>query len=175
MIQDKLFSEFEEHFRIKLLSLADGTWDGVYSKCFMGFSKTQKTGIDLFLVSKERFFFAFYLFFDPIKLALSVCSPCVRLFYFFLFLLKTMEVGGSCVCGGGGKGVCWVKIGQKFDYIICEFVFLNKNLPQNLCKWGEFWSKLTISYSSKSTEYFRLASAWFDNLVNCCKWECKID
>ena len=100
----------------------------------------------------------------------SMCPP-----FLFLFLLKTMEVGGSCVCGGGGKGVCWVKIGQKFDYIICEFVFFNKNLPQNLCKWGKFWSKLTISYSSKSTQYFRLASAWFDNLVNCCKWECKID
>ena len=85
MFLDKLFSEFEEHFKIKLLSLADGTFDRVYSKCFMRFSKTQKTGIDFFLVSKKRFFFAIYLFFDPIKLALSVCSPYVRLSMTFFY------------------------------------------------------------------------------------------
>ena len=79
MLLDKLFSEFEEHFKIKLLSLAAGTFDGVYSKRFMGFSKTQKAGIDFFLVSKERFFLAIYLFFYPIKLTLSVCALCVRL------------------------------------------------------------------------------------------------
>ena len=100
MLLDKLFSEFEEHFKIKLLSLADGTFDGVYSKRFMGFSKTQKRGIDFFLVSKERFFFAIYLFFDPIKLALSVCFPCVRL-SMMCFLLKTKGVGGSCLRGRG--------------------------------------------------------------------------
>ena len=113
MIQDKLFSEFEEHFRIKLLSLADGTWDGVYSKCFMGFSKTQKTGIDLFLVSKERFFFAFYLFFDPIKLALSVCSPCVRL-SMTCFFIKNYRGGWElCVWRWGKRRVLgqnWTKI-----------------------------------------------------------------
>ena len=37
MLLDELFSEFEEHFKIKLFSLADGTFDGVYSKCFTGF------------------------------------------------------------------------------------------------------------------------------------------
>ena len=58
MLLDKLFSEFEEHFKIKLLSFADGPFDGVYSKRFMGFSKNEKTGIDFFVVSKERFFFA---------------------------------------------------------------------------------------------------------------------
>ena len=40
MLLYKLFSEFEEHFKIKLLSLTDGTFDGVYSKRFTGFSKT---------------------------------------------------------------------------------------------------------------------------------------
>ena len=31
---------------------------------------------------------------------------------------------------GGGEvgGVCWVKIGQKFDYIICEFALFNNIL-----------------------------------------------
>ena len=92
MLLDKLFSVFEEHFKIKLLSLADGTFDRVYSKCFMRFSKTQKTGIDFFLVSKKRFFFAIYLFFDPIKLALSVCSSCVRL-SMTCFFIKTYGGG----------------------------------------------------------------------------------
>ena len=62
MLLDKLFSEFEEHFKIKLLSLADGTFDRVYSKCFMRFSKTQKTGIDFFLVSKRGFSLLFIYF-----------------------------------------------------------------------------------------------------------------
>ena len=53
MLLDKLFSELEEHFKIKLLSLADGTFDGIYSKLFIGFSKTQKSGIDFFLVLRS--------------------------------------------------------------------------------------------------------------------------
>ena len=124
MLLDKLFSEFEEHFKIKLLSLADGTFDGVYSKRFMGFSKTPKTGIDFFLVSKERFFFVIYLFFDPLKLALSVCSPYVRL-SITCFFIKNYGGGWELCVSGGGGGVCWVEIGSKFDYIICEFELFN--------------------------------------------------
>ena len=78
MFLDKLFSEFEEYFKIKLLSLADGTFDGVYSKCFMGFSK----------------------------------------------LPEKVLIGGK----GEGGDVFWVKIGQKFDYIICEFALFNNIL-----------------------------------------------
>ena len=83
-----------------MLSLANGACDGVYSKRFMGFSKTQKTGIDLFLISKERFFFAIYLFFDTIKLTLAVCSPCVHL-CMTCFFIKNYG-GGWELCGGGG-------------------------------------------------------------------------
>ena len=102
MLLDKLFSEFEEHFMIKLLSLADGIFDGVYCKRFMGFSKIKKTGIDFFLVSKDRLFFAIYLFFDPIKLALSVFSPCVRL-SMTCFFIKNYGAGWElCVWGEWG-------------------------------------------------------------------------
>ena len=100
MLLNKLFSEFEEHFKIKLLSRTDGTFDGVYSKRFMGFSKTQKRGIDFFLVSKERFFFAIYLFFDPIKLALSVYSPCVRLSMTCFFIKNYGSGWELCVSMG---------------------------------------------------------------------------
>ena len=92
--------------------------------------KPKKTGIDLFLVSKEKFFFAIDSFFDPIKLALSACSPCVRL-SMTCFFIKNYGVGRElceCVLKGGGRGTCWVKIGQKFDYITCEFVLFNNIL-----------------------------------------------
>ena len=110
-----------------MLSLANGAFDGVYSKRFMRLSKTQKAGIDLFLVSKERFFFAIYLFFDPIKLTLAVCSLCVRL-CMTCFFIKNYG-GGWELCGGGEVvGMCWVKIRQKCDYIICEFALFNNIL-----------------------------------------------
>ena len=36
MLLDKLISEFEQHFKIKLLSVADGSFDGVYSRRYGG-------------------------------------------------------------------------------------------------------------------------------------------
>ena len=44
MLLDKLFSEFEDHFKVKLLSIADCTFDGIYSQRFFGISKTEKLG-----------------------------------------------------------------------------------------------------------------------------------
>ena len=55
MLLDELFSEFEEHFKIKLLSLADGTFDGVYSKCFIGSQKPKKQVLVSFLFLKRGF------------------------------------------------------------------------------------------------------------------------
>ena len=36
MLLDKLMSEFEQHFKIRLLSVADGTFDGTYSSRYKG-------------------------------------------------------------------------------------------------------------------------------------------
>ena len=33
---DKIFVDFEKHYQLKLLSIADGTFDGIYSRRFMG-------------------------------------------------------------------------------------------------------------------------------------------
>ena len=49
------------------------------------------------------------------------------------FFIKNYGGGWElCVCvwggGGGGGGVSWVKIGQKVDYIICEFALFNNIL-----------------------------------------------
>jgi len=46
---DKLMHDFEEHFKIKLLSVADGTFDGVFSGRFKG-SKLVIPGKKLFLL-----------------------------------------------------------------------------------------------------------------------------
>ena len=92
-----------------------------------------------------------------------------------------MGVGGSCVWvwgeGGGGGGVSWVKIGQKVDYIICEFALFNNILwcPKicaNEASSGQNWQFFIVQ---NLLNILWQASAWFDNLVNCCKWECKID
>ena len=62
MLLGKLFSEFEDYFKIKLLSLADSTFDGEYSKRFMGFSKTQKQVLISFLFLKRGFSLLFIYF-----------------------------------------------------------------------------------------------------------------
>ena len=120
----------------------------MYSKCFMGFWKTQKTGIDLFLVSKDRFFFAIYLFFDPIKLALCVCSPCVCL-SMTCFFIKNYGGGWElCVCvwRWGKRGVLgqnWTKI-WLHNMWIC---FLIKNRPKicaNEASSGQNWQFLIV-------------------------------
>ena len=36
MLLDKIMTQFEEHFKIKLLSVADGTFDGIYSNRYKG-------------------------------------------------------------------------------------------------------------------------------------------
>ena len=47
MLLDKLLKEFEDHFKLKLLSVADGTFDGIYSNRFKGTSKETHTGTAL--------------------------------------------------------------------------------------------------------------------------------
>ena len=36
MLMDKLLVQLEDHYKLKLLSIADGTFDGVYSSRFKG-------------------------------------------------------------------------------------------------------------------------------------------
>lgn len=36
----KLFEDFEDHFKFKLLSIADGSYDGIFSRRFRGMTKT---------------------------------------------------------------------------------------------------------------------------------------
>ena len=45
MLFDKLIVEFEDHFKRRLLSVADGTYDGVYSHRFKGSNFKSCSGI----------------------------------------------------------------------------------------------------------------------------------
>ncbi len=42
---DKLTTEFDDHYKNKLLSVASGKFDGIYSKRFSGFSKKKNESI----------------------------------------------------------------------------------------------------------------------------------
>ena len=103
------------------------------AKVLWGSQKPPKQVLISLLFLKRGFSLLFiYLFFDPIKLGLSVCSLCVR-FSVTCFFIENYEgwVGVVCVCAGGVGvvvSVFWVKIGPKFDYIICEFVLFNNIL-----------------------------------------------
>ena len=44
MLLDKLMNDFEDHFKLRLLSVADGTFDGIYSRRFKGFQNKNATG-----------------------------------------------------------------------------------------------------------------------------------
>ena len=44
MLFDKLMAEFEDHFKRRLLSVADGTFDGVYSQRFKGHNFKKLSG-----------------------------------------------------------------------------------------------------------------------------------
>ena len=39
----KLFEDFEDHFKVKLLSIADGTFDGIYSRRFKGLKSNKNS------------------------------------------------------------------------------------------------------------------------------------
>ena len=54
MLLDKIFNDFENHFRDKLLSIADRTFDGIFSGRYKGASKTKNTGIGYKVPSKEE-------------------------------------------------------------------------------------------------------------------------
>ena len=58
MLLDKLLKEFENHFKLKLLSVADGTFDGIYSNRFKGTSKDAQIGTTVIF---EHFYFQLFL------------------------------------------------------------------------------------------------------------------
>ena len=60
MLFDKLMVEFEDHFKRRLLSVADGTFDGVYSHRFKGsnFKAVQAYTKTLKVNSATKIFFA---------------------------------------------------------------------------------------------------------------------
>ena len=49
----KLFDDFEEHFKVKLLSLADGTYDGIYSQRFKGLNKNNRLASNGYNITQE--------------------------------------------------------------------------------------------------------------------------
>ena len=63
---DKLINEFEEHFKTKLLSVADGTFDGVYSGRFKGLKLEVPGILNLFWSGFFGFFCTIY-FQDKVK------------------------------------------------------------------------------------------------------------
>ena len=54
MLLDKIFNDFENHFREKLLSITDGVFDGIFSRRYEGASKTKNTGIGYKVPSEEE-------------------------------------------------------------------------------------------------------------------------
>ena len=54
MLLDKVFNEFEDHFKNKLLAIADGTFDGIFSTRFKGISKAKTSGIGYKVPSNDE-------------------------------------------------------------------------------------------------------------------------
>ena len=50
MFFDKVIGELEDHYERHLLSVADGTFDGVYSQCFKGTNYKSNEGNAHFLL-----------------------------------------------------------------------------------------------------------------------------
>ncbi|XP_066933770.1 uncharacterized protein [Clytia hemisphaerica] len=50
----KLVEDFNDHFKVKLISIANGRYDGVYSKRFKGLSKDKKSSIGFRLPSQAE-------------------------------------------------------------------------------------------------------------------------